>query len=284
MYRFALCLVFCFYFISCSYCCYAKRQEGPSYSLFYEQGVRYCKDGDLQNAVLYINNALNLNPNNLSALIELSEIFLKLKKTDLALSTLENALTIAPNDALVHFLLGIAYEETGQLNEAKLNFKNALKLDSGNVLIRSKLGLACLLSGDNKCANDNLAKVVLAYPNEIHARAALGTNYHLAKKYGLAKDEYKFVLGYEPLNLTLLYNLAKTQLSLSQFEDAKDSLDKAISINDTVVDLYLDRAYVLYKLGKPLDADSDYLNSHGPLGGRSARGATCRASADVPDS
>lgn len=247
-------LLFCFCGIAS-----AKKQEIPISLLDYEQGIKLHKEGDLQNAVLYLSDSYRLNPTDLPTLIELGEVFIGLSKYDLAISTLKQALNLSPDDALIHILLGDAYHENKQYNEAISYYKRAIKLEPENILIRTNLGLVCSQIADYKCVVDNLGKVVLAYPLQIRARAALGTAYHLSKDYGLAKEQYKFVLNYEPNNLSLWYNLAKTQLALGEYKEAKASIDKAITIDNSVVDLYLDRAHINYKLNKLQDAENDYL-------------------------
>lgn len=241
----------------------AKKSLTPNPALLYEQGLRLQKTGHLQNAALYFNQALELNPAHLPSLTGLGEVFLSLSKPDLAISTLGQAVNVAPDDPLIHVLLGNAYKENKQINESVSSFKRAVKLEPENILIRLNLGLVCLQASDNKCAIDNLSKVVFVYPNELQAVSALGAAYHAVGDYESAKKQYNYILDYESANVSIWYNLAKSQLALGEYKDASYSINKAISLEngDKFVDLYLDRAQINYKLNKLGDIESDYLKA-----------------------
>ncbi len=237
------------------------KEEFNAHLFNYQQGVSAHKNGDLENAELFLKNSLNMAPLNTPALIELGEVYIEKGDYNSAISILQKALNTNQNDALVHVLLGTAYQEIKKFDTAIFHFGQAIKLEPENTLIRVNIGLACSQKGDNQCTIDNLGKVVLAYPFQLRARTALGTAYHSSKDYALAKDQYKSVLEYEPNNLNLWYNLAKVQIALNEYEDAKISLDKAIEIDSTIADLFLDRASVNYKLNKHEIAEKDYLKA-----------------------
>ena len=239
--------------------CFAKKETVLYPILNYQEGIRLHKNGDLKNAVVHLNNALTLNPNDLPTLIELGQVFIELSRYDLAVSTFQRALIIAPEDALVHTLLGAAYFDDKKHKEAYGEFQKAVKLEPDNILLKANLGLVCSALGDYNCAVDNLGKVILAYPFQLRARAALGTAYHSIKNYSLAKDQYKFVLEYEPDNLTLWYNLAKCELALDDYAGAKISIQKAISIDSSISELYLDKAVICHKLNDLKEAEDSYL-------------------------
>ena len=256
-------LSFAFLLLAPQNSCFAKKPSVPNPTVLYEQGLRLQKEGQLQNAALYFNNVLQVNPVHLPSLIGLAEVFIDLSKLDLAISTLGRAVNIAPDDPFIYVLLGNAYKENKQLSEAASSFKRAISLEPENTLIRLNLGLACLQFSDNKCAIDHLNKVVLVYPNELQAISALGAAYHGSGDYESAEKQYKYVLDYEPGNLFLWYNLAKTQLALGKFKDASYSINKAISLaaDEKFADLYLDRAQINYKLNNLEDVEGDYLKA-----------------------
>lgn len=253
----AIIVLICF-FSQTSYCL-AKKETVLYPILNYQEGIRLHKNGDLKNAVVHLNNALSLNPNDLPTLIELGQVFVELSRYDLAISTFQRALAIAPEDALIHTLIGTAYHDDKKYKEASHEFQQAVKLEPDNVLLKANLGLVCSALGDYNCAVDNLGKVILAYPFQLRARAALGTAYHSIKNYSLAKDQYKFVLEYEPDNLTLWYNLAKCELALDDYAGAKSSIQKAISIEGSISELYLDKAVICHKLNELQEAEESYL-------------------------
>ena len=240
---------------------HAKNEEISFPLLYYDEAVKYQKQGDFNNAILYLNNALKIYPDDLASLINQGEVYIEQSKPEQAIKPLKRAISISPEDAQIHVLLGTAFLENKQYNDALTQFKLAERLEPDNILLKANVGLACSLISDYKCAVDNLGKVVIAYPFQLRSRAVLGTAYHSIKDFGLAKEQYKFVLEYDPGNITLWYNLAKTQIALSEFEDAKQSIDKAILLDGSVIDFYLDKAQIDFKLNNLKEAEVDYLKA-----------------------
>lgn len=249
------------FLISSQIICFAfiNKQANPSQIDYFAESIKLYERKDLENTVLYLNNALALNPNDLLTLVELAEVFVELSKYDLAISTLQQAIKLAPEDALLHVLLAKVYITKNQLNEASLEFELASKLEPGNVLLKAHTGLVCSLQSNYQCAIENFGKVILAYPFQLRSRAVLGKVYHLTKDYNLAKEQYKRILKYEPKNSYIWYNLAKAELAFGDYEDAKESITKAILLDSSVTDFYLDRAFINYKLNKLEDSEGDYL-------------------------
>lgn len=239
--------------------CYAKKQDISYTLLHFKEGIRLHREGKLENAVLSLNTALSLNPNDVSTLIELAQVFIELSKYDLAISVLNRVLNLTPNDALAHVLLGKIYFLNNQLDKAILEYSLTLKLEPDNPLLEANVGFICNLTSDYTCSVQHLGKTILAYPFQLRVRAGLGNAYHLMKNYSLAKEQYKFVLKYEPDNFYLWYNLAKSELALGNYNEAKEYINNAISLNPSFVELYLDRGFINYKLNHLEDSENDYL-------------------------
>lgn len=227
--------------------------------LQFDEGIRYHMDGKLKEAVVLLNSGLNINSSDLPTLIELGQIFTELTKYDLAISTLTQAVKMSSSDPLIHLLLGNAYLESNDVNKAIEEYKIVVKLEPENILLLSDLGIACLLNSDFQCAINNLGKVVVAYPYNLRSRLALAIAYHYLKEYSLSKEQYKVILKYEPYHYAIWYNLAKTEIALVDYESAINSINNAISINSSLSELYLDRAFLSYKLGRSQEAENDYL-------------------------
>ena len=238
---------------------YAKKQEILFSPVFFNEGIRYYKAGDLQNSILSLNKSLALSSSDISSLLVLGQAYLKDGKPSLAVKTFLTATKLYPTDPLVHFLLGTAYEQNKQLKESLGEYKIALNSEPENTLIKFALGKACFLSEDYKCAVDNLEKVILAYPLHLKSGLVLASSYHNLKQYALAKEQYKNVLDYLPNNAVLWYNLAKAEIALGEYEDAKQGINQAVLLDNSVVEFYLDRAGLYYKLNNLADADNDYL-------------------------
>ncbi len=237
----------------------AKKQEVLFSPIFFNEGIRYHKNGDLQNAISSFNRSLSLSSSDISTLLVLGQTYLEDGKLALALKTFQNAVKLYPNDALVHFFLGLTYERNKQPEEALSEYKLAIVIEPENLLMKSALGNVCFLSGDYKCAVDSLGKVILAYPLHLRSRLVLASSYHYLKNYALAKEQYKSVLDHLPNNAVLWYNLAKAEIALGEYDNAELSINQAVLLDNSVVEFYLDRAQLHYKLSRLEGADNDYL-------------------------
>lgn len=237
----------------------AKKQEALFSPIFLNEGVRYYKEGDLQNAISSFKKSLSLSSTDISSLLLLAQASIESGKPEQAIKILQAPSKLYSSDPLIHFILGMAYEQNKQPKEALLEYKSAITIDPENNLIKYSLGNICFLTGDYRCAIENLGKVILGYPLHLRSRLLLASSYHHLKQYALAKEEYKNVLEHLSNNPTIWYNLSKAQIALEEFEDAKQSINQAILLDNSTVEFYLDRAQLNYKLSSLENADNDYL-------------------------
>ena len=259
LFKVSLFLLFSVFFVLDANPVYAKKQESLFSPIFLNEGVRYYKEGDLQNAISSFKKSLSLSSTDISSLLLLAQVSIEDGKPEQAIKILQAPSKLYSSDSLIHFTLGMAYEQNKQPKEALLEYKSAIAIDPENILIKYSLGNICSLTGDYRCAIENLGKVILAYPLHLRSRLLLASSYHHLKQYALAKEEYKNILEYLSTNPIIWYNLSKTQIALEEFEDAKQSINQAILLDNSTVEFYLDRAQLNYKLSSLENSDNDYL-------------------------
>jgi len=98
----------------------------------------------------YYQKALDLNGNQIDALINSSSRYAETGRINEAVVTIRKALQLNPNNAHAHFYLGYIYRYAGFIEESIKEMELALKLYPANPDFRS-LGISCMLGGyDNK--------------------------------------------------------------------------------------------------------------------------------------
>ena len=101
-----------------------------------EQHGRVIPHG-MKDAEWYYNKALELNPEQLEALSNLSILYTETNRREEAMLVIKKMLAINPNDAYSHFSLGYIYRYAGMLDEAILEMETALAISPNNNRFRS---------------------------------------------------------------------------------------------------------------------------------------------------
>jgi protein O-GlcNAc transferase len=108
--------------------------------------------GDIAAAFELYNDILSADPQNVTALVNQSAIFIDLGRPKDAADLLERAVILVPEDIEALNNYGNALQKLGQSDAAIEQFKNALSLAPANAAIASNLGRALLRQGDYAAA------------------------------------------------------------------------------------------------------------------------------------
>ena len=108
--------------------------KNDAYSLNYLSYSMAIRNEDLNKALLFINDALKVDPNNGFFLDTLGWIQFKNKQYDLAIKTLQRAIGIQPNSSEIMDHLGDCYLKVGRIKEAIFEWQRALKYDASEKL------------------------------------------------------------------------------------------------------------------------------------------------------
>lgn len=101
-----------------------------------EQHGRVIPHG-MEDAEWYYNKALELNPEQLEALSNLSILYTETNRSEEAMLVIRKMLAINPDDAYSHFSLGYIYRYAGMLDEAISEMETALAISPNNNRFRS---------------------------------------------------------------------------------------------------------------------------------------------------
>ncbi len=100
------------------------KETDPEYQ--YNLGLFYLREGNLDEAIRYINKALALKPEYDNALCTLGLIYSMKGEFQASINYLKQCLSINPRLTEAHNYLGVAYQEIGFLDEAEKEFRIAI--------------------------------------------------------------------------------------------------------------------------------------------------------------
>jgi tetratricopeptide (TPR) repeat protein len=124
----------------------------------------------------------------------------------------------------------------GFLDEALNLCESVLKVESQQPESIYLSGLILLKDGQIKRAIDRLLKANVLFPKHFEVLTNLGFAYHELGEVRLAKAYYLEALSVNPQYINAYYNLHALYLDENNFDQAKHSLEKIISINDADLD------------------------------------------------
>ena len=111
-------------------------------SAILELGAAHVIKGDLEQALKYYERAQELNPGNPRVDTWMADVFIKARYNDFGIIALERAEGIKPLKAHPHWMWGVALTENGQTYEAMEHFRKAIDSDSRFLNAYYSLGLA----------------------------------------------------------------------------------------------------------------------------------------------
>lgn len=137
-----------------------------------------------------------------------------------AVGTFKQAIKLKPGDAEMHYYLGEAYLGLEQYKEAIKSYKQAVKLRPGYVAAYNNLGLAYLRSRQYEEAFKSFEKVILLEPEYSLAHYNLGAAYLERGNMNAALEQLMILRTIDPQRahkLTLLLNKTGKTVSNTSF-------------------------------------------------------------------
>jgi tetratricopeptide (TPR) repeat protein len=206
--------------------------------------------GRLEEALVCLRKGLGINPDDVTAHINLGVALAKKGDRDGAIAECRTALRLQPDRALAHANLGTELSDKGDRDGAISEFRTALRLQPDLAIAHNGLGLALILKGDLDGAIAEYHTGLHLQPDDAWAHSGLGLA--LRKKGDLdgAIAEYRTALRLQPDDVTAHNGLG---VALSDRGD----LDGAIAEFRTELRLQPDRALAHTNLGAALSDKGD---------------------------
>ena len=208
------------------------------------------RKGQLDEALVHLQKALEIYPNFLEAHNSLGEALLRKGQVDEAVAQYREALEINPRYVDAHYNLGNALLQKGQLDEAVAEFQRALEINPSSADVRNNLGNALLQKGQLDEAIAQLQKALEFNSEDADVRSNLGNA--LLQKGQLDEAVLQFQKASEirPNNADAYYNLGNALLQKGQLDEAVPEYQRAVEINPSYADARNNLGVALLQKGR----------------------------------
>ena len=174
------------------------------------------------------------NPDYLPPYSELARIYLADKKVDQAIAQYKTVLGKDPNQAGAHMMLGTIYDMEKKTDISEKHYRSALEINPD--FAPAANNLAYILASRDDSLNEAFGLVQIAkekFPNNPSIMDTLGWVYFKKDLYDNAIGEFTGAIEKLPDNATVRYHLGMAYHKKGENEKAKETLEKALSLNDS---------------------------------------------------
>jgi len=249
----------------------------PHEAFFYNlSGVCYADLSQLETAVRYYHQALNINPDYAEVHSNLGNVLQDIGQLDEAVSSFQRALEIQPDYLEAHYNLGILLQNIGQLDAAVNSYEQALKINPDYTKAHFNLGMALKTLGQLDAAVNSYEKVLKITPNHAEAHYNLGNVFRDLGQLNEAVTRYQRALEINSDYADAYHNLGNTLKELGQLDEAVSSYKQALEVNPDYADAHNNLGNTFKELGqlenaakcyqRALEITPDYANAYNNLG------------------
>ncbi|MHC4640890.1 MAG: tetratricopeptide repeat protein [Planctomycetota bacterium] len=175
---------------------------------YYNLGIAFKAQGNLDEAIRQYRKALDLKPNYAKAYCNLGEAFRNQGNLGEAVLQYRKALHLKPKFAIAHHNLGVALSAQGKLNEAVSHYRQAIQINPNDALLYNGLGSALQSQGKFDKAISNYRQALQINPKFVSACNNLGMALQLQDRLDEAISYFRQALQINPDLASANNNLA----------------------------------------------------------------------------
>jgi len=205
----------------------------PNSSNFYLLlGQIELRNQDQAKAEAALQKSVDLDKNNVAAVLLLGSIQVARGSVDQAISTYQNAIKNNPGDHHLYAGLGGAYEAHQNWQQAQDAYKKALEIQPDYSLAANNLAYVMLEHGGNVNVALSLAQTARkGLPNEAFSADTLGWAYYKQGVYNAAIETLQEAVTANPINPTYHYHLGLAYQKSNNVPMAKKEFATALKLN-----------------------------------------------------
>ncbi len=219
------------------------------------------RQGNSEKALAYLVPAKKLAPEDPAVLFEFGKVCLERNLVDDALPALTNAAEREPDNDSYVYVLGSANVAKGLLPDALVLFQRLLKKHPDDAVLTYASGAVYYLQGNYGDAEAYLKRSLLIQPNQVAASYYLGLTYDAIGDDGRAIPVFRELLKNNPKHAPSYVKLGGILVRTHQYEDARQNLERAVSLDPDSVGAHYQLGLLLRRLGKLAEADSEFAES-----------------------
>jgi tetratricopeptide (TPR) repeat protein len=255
----------------------------PFASNYARQGMELFYGGDLDDAIIAFENALQQRPDNIDYLYEYGSMLMEAERFEEALIVAEHAIDVAADDprgyalkarnlmftdspqaiqvaiqgvdvdptfAPLYAAQGVAYTNLGRWQEGLRMVTRAQEIDPNNIFVQMSMQWPYVYQGNYRAAIEALERAIGLNPNLVTPYFYLAALYNLNQvgEPEMAIATYERILEMDPDNEKAYLRLCQVYAGVDQarFDVAQPYCDRAIQINPEYGDAYAQRGQMQY--------------------------------------
>lgn len=180
-------------------------------------------------------------------------------RLDEAVAAGYTAIELDPNEYRARINLGLALRHRGDLDEAEAQYRTALTLSPGNESILRNLLTVLWMQQRSEDVDDVARRLMSRYPNSPVSLAAIAYAMMMLERYEQAEVYYRRSLAFNPGHAVNAHNLGETLRRQQRYEEALEWFGTGMRLNPAYTLSYIGAADTLFYLGR-LDEARDLVN------------------------
>ena len=218
---------------------------------------------DPKKAIEYLNNAINLQPDDAAAYIIIRGLaYYNLGRHQRAIEDYNKAIRLKPDLARTFNLYnrrGLAYADLGQHQRAIEDYDKAIRLKPDDAVYHTNRGAAYFGLGQHQRAIEDLNEAIRLKPDYVQAYILRGGTYNYLGQHQLAIKDYDEAIRLKPDLAHILRGLrGRAYDNLGQHQRAIQDYDEAIRLKPDYADAYYNRGIAYAGLKQYQRAIVDY--------------------------
>jgi len=203
--------------------------EANKSNRLYQEAITLFRDGNLDPAIIKLEEAIHLNPQFPDALEALGVLYSKANRLDDAIEAMKRLAKVVPNHIMAHTNLSRFYVQKGMILEAEQEQAEARRLSWKAELKSQKLA-----GTQSKTPEEEAREQIKEIENRI--------------------ERYKKVIQLDPKDVLGYFSLGSAYLEAKRLEDAQTLFQKAIEVDPKHSPSYFSLGLALESLGRKEDA------------------------------
>ncbi|KAL5021550.1 hypothetical protein ScPMuIL_000705 [Solemya velum] len=235
----------------------AAKLNNRDWEVAHNQGVCYMYLRDFDKATAHLTQAISFKRHEISYVM-LGKVHLMQGQVAGAIDVYKQAVEFAPENPDMLTTLGLLYMQFGQYQKAFENLGNAMTYDPCHVKAIMAAGSMMQNHGDNDVALTKYRIAASSTPESPSLWNNIGMCFFGKKKYVAAISCLKRANYLSPFDWKILYNLGLVHLTMQQYASAFHFLSAAINIRPKMAQLFMLLAVALTHLEDPENAKQSY--------------------------
>ncbi|RHZ71996.1 hypothetical protein Glove_248g25 [Diversispora epigaea] len=224
------------------------------------RGKFYQKMGEYEESIEDCNRALEIEPNNVNALVVRGrgKTYSRIYKYEESITDLSKAIEIEPNNVDALISRGDAYIEIGKYEESIADLSRALEIESNNVEALISRGESYSKMHKYEKSIADLCTALEIEPKNVNALVVRGKTYSRTNKYEESIADLNSALKIEPNNVIALKNQGKNYSLIGKYEESIAYFSRVLEIESDDVDVLINRGEAYAEIDKYEESIADF--------------------------